>query len=100
MENARTFVANALAADIGAPPDKVVCPDEVAIKKLATFECTAHFGSAAATVVIQQKDDAGNVTISAISGITVSKRAEEAIAKGIGESANVHVTVDCGPRVH
>ena len=101
MENAKKFVSTTLEADVGKAPTTVSCPEKVKIEKGAKFACTADYGNGAmATVEITQNDDQGNVTMSKISGILVAKRAEEAIAKMIGEQANVHVTAECGERVH
>ena len=99
MAAAKELVSSALAADVGEKPAAVTCPDTVKPEAGATFECTADYGNGAtAKVVIKQDDDKGNVTVTGVSGILVARKAEAAIAKGIGEQLNVHVEVDCGQR--
>jgi hypothetical protein len=96
MTNARLFLAKTFADDVGKEPDEVVCPDSVEMKKDATFECTARYGDAKATVLIRQDDDKGSVTIVSVSGILIMKKAEAAIAEQLGDKANAPSTASCG----
>lgn len=77
----------------------MICPESVKIEKDKTFECTAEFGTAKATVVMHQEDDKGNVKVVSVKGILISKKAEVAIADQLGQRFNAHFTVDCGTRV-
>ena len=99
MGRAQDFVSSALEALSGQRPDSVTCPGSVKIEASTTFECTARFGDIEATAVVRQDDDQGNVSLVASRGILFANAAEEMIAKGIGERANVHATADCGARV-
>ncbi len=99
MEKAREFVGSTLEADAKQKPTNVNCPDSVKLEKDKMFDCTATFGSAVATVSINQNDDQGNVTIKAIRGILIAHKLETLISDEIGKKLNVHVTVNCGDRV-
>jgi uncharacterized protein DUF4333 len=99
MDNARKFVVQAMTGEVGAAPDEVVCPDKVKIEQGGTFDCTARYGKATATLTMRQNDEAGNVTVVSISGILIMKKAEAAIAEQFGKAGSAHVTVDCGDRV-
>lgn len=98
MEKAKEFVTSTLEREVGQKPE-TTCPDSVEIEKGKTFECTARFGAAAASVVIEQNDDQGNVTIKSITGILIAQKLEELIADRIGKQLNVHVEAACGERV-
>lgn len=99
MEKAKEFVTSTLEREVGQKPE-TTCPDSVAIEKGKTFECTAKFGAAVATVVIEQNDDEGNVTIKSSTGILIAHKLEELIADRIGKQLNVHVEATCaGDRV-
>jgi hypothetical protein len=99
IEKGREFVSSALESQVGQKPTSVTCPEKVAAKKDATFECTAAFGPATATVAIVQTDDKGGVSITSITGILIAARLEKQIADSLGQRLNAHVTVSCGERV-
>jgi len=99
MDEASEWVSSLMEKHVGERPAKVTCPESVKPEANKTFECTAELGVATATVVLRQKDDRGNVVLESSRGAVFAQVAEEAIAKGIGEKANVHAKVDCGPRV-
>lgn len=100
MENAKKFVTKMMTEQAGAPPTTVTCPDSVKLEKGKTFECTATYGASEAKLLIDQDDDQGNVTVKSVTGVVLAKRAEAEIAEQIGKQTNLHVTVDCGERVH
>lgn len=99
MEKGREFVSSALESQVGQKPTNVTCPDRVASKKDATFECTVSFGSATAKVSIVQTDDKGGVSITSVTGILLASKLEAQIAESLGQKLNAHVTVNCGERV-
>jgi hypothetical protein len=99
MKKAKEFVSTKLAEDVGEKPANVICPESVKIEKGKTFECTADFGAAKATVVMSQEDDEGFVKITSVTGILIGKKAEAAIAERLGKQFNAHFTVDCGAPV-
>jgi hypothetical protein len=99
MKKAKEFVASGLTQDVGEKPTNVICPDEVKAEKGKTFECTAEFGTVKATVVLNQDDDQGNVTVAAVKGLIVGKKAEAVLVEQLGKRFNAHFTVDCGARV-
>lgn len=99
MKKAKEFVSSGLAQDVGEKPTNVICPDAVKAEKGKTFECTAEFGTVKATVVLNQDDDKGNVTVASVKGLIVSKKAEAVLAEQLGQRFNAHFTVDCGARV-
>lgn len=96
---AQAFLERVLPTGVGEKPTAVKCPDDVKLEKDKTFECTATFGTHNATVVIKQTDDEGSVVVERINGVVVASQLEEAIAKDLGASKNVHVTAQCGARV-
>lgn len=99
MKKAQEFVSTKLAEDVGEKPTNVTCPESVKIEKGKTFECTADFGAAKATVVMSQEDDEGFVKVTSVTGILIGKKAEAAIAERLGKQFNAHFTVDCGAPV-
>lgn len=99
MDNAKKFVGSSLAREAGQEPTEVTCPDKVKMEKGKSFDCTAKFGGTTATVTMHQDDDQGNVTVIKITGILISKKAEEVIAKEVSSQVKAQVTVDCGDRV-
>jgi hypothetical protein len=99
LEKGREFVSSTLEKTVGQKPDKVTCPEKVAMAKDATFECTASFGAANAKVGIIQTDDQGGVTIQSVTGVLVASKLETQIADQVGKTINAHVTVTCGERV-
>ncbi|MBA3457923.1 MAG: DUF4333 domain-containing protein [Deltaproteobacteria bacterium] len=99
MTKGREFVSSKLERDVGQKPTAVTCPETVKPEKGATFECTATFGKANATVKLVQDDDKGGVTITAVTGILIAARLEKQIADGLGKKHNVHLEVACGERI-
>ncbi|MDQ3365206.1 MAG: DUF4333 domain-containing protein [Myxococcota bacterium] len=99
MDKAKKFVGGSLAVETGEEPTEVSCPDKVKIEKGTSFDCTVTFGGPTAKVTMRQDDDEGNVTVTAISGILISRKAEGIIAKEVSSTVNAQVTVDCGDRV-
>lgn len=99
MEKAKDYVGSTLETETKQKPTSVSCPDSVKIKKDAPFDCTVSFGSAVATVTLNQNDDEGTVSIKGVSGILIAEKLEKQIADEVGAKLNVHVTVNCGDRV-
>jgi len=99
MTKAKDFVASTLERELGQKPTETTCPRSVAAEKGKTFECTAKFGAAVATVTIDQNDDQGNVTIKSVTGILISSKLEKQIADHFGKQMNAHVEVACGDRI-
>ena len=99
MAKAKEFVSSTLERELGQKPTETTCPRSVAVEKGKTFECTAKFGAAVATVTIDQNDDQGNVTIKSVTGILVSSKLETQIAEHFGKQMNAHIEVACGDRI-
>jgi Domain of unknown function (DUF4333) len=99
MDNAKKFVGSSLAREVGQEPTEVTCPDSVKMEKGKSFDCTAKFGGPTATVTMRQDDEEGNVTVTSITGILISKKAEAVIAKEVSSQVKAEITVDCGDRV-
>jgi hypothetical protein len=94
-DKAEKFIGKTVTAQVGADVKSVKCPSGLTAKKGETFECTVTGADGTSgKAQVTEKDDQGNVSVSA--PFVHTTNLEELMAKNIGEQAGAKdVKVDC-----
>ncbi len=94
-DKAEKFIDKTVTAQVGADVKSVKCPSGLTAKKGETFECTVTGADGTSgKALITEKDDQGNVRVSA--PFVHSANLEDLMAKNIGEQVGAKdVKVTC-----
>jgi hypothetical protein len=100
IAKAKDFVSTTIEKEAGSKPTSVDCPEKVAIAKDSSFDCTAHYpNNINIKLTMKQTSDKGDVVVTAVSGVVMSKAIERQVIEGVKKQKNVDATVDCGDRM-
>jgi hypothetical protein len=91
-------ISETVSGSVGVVPERVDCPDDVALKKGHTFQCTARVNGQDAAVRVTQSDDDGNVRFENVDALLSTQKLVDAIANGVNQQTGRRVTVNCGSR--
>jgi hypothetical protein len=101
IAKAKDFVSTTIEKEAGSKPTSVDCPAKVAIAKDSSFDCTAHYpNNINIKITMKQTSDKGDVVVTAVSGVVMSKSIEPQVVEGVKKQKNVDVKIDCGDRMH
>lgn len=94
LDKAEALIADAVVEQVGADVDSVTCPEDVEADPGGTFECevTAADGTRGQALVTQ-KDDEGNVSISA--PFVHTANLEDRIADDLRRQVGGQVELEC-----